>query len=63
MCLKISPSEFVSNHFNIDLLTHTKPQSSDEVFIDPRLKLAHPISLLVGTAGNTSLAKSLLTKA
>lgn len=36
------PSEFVTNHLDVDLLTHTVPQATNEVFVNPGLKLAHP---------------------
>jgi hypothetical protein len=36
------PSELVADHLDIDLLAHAEPEASDEVFIDPRLELAHP---------------------
>jgi hypothetical protein len=37
-----SPSELVANHLDINLMTHSEPQSSDEVLVNPGLKLAHP---------------------
>jgi hypothetical protein len=36
------PRELVTNHLDADGLTHAKPNGTNEVFIDPRLKLAHP---------------------
>jgi hypothetical protein len=40
------PRELVTNHLYVHLLTHLEPEISDEVFINPRLKLAHPALIL-----------------
>jgi len=36
------PSELVTDHFNIDLLTHLEPEITDEILVHPRFKLTHP---------------------
>ena len=37
------PREFIANHLHIDLLPHVVPNSAHEIFVNPGLKLAHPI--------------------
>lgn len=37
-----SPRELITNHLDIDLLTHLEPKVADKVLVNPRLKLAHP---------------------
>lgn len=39
----VLPRELVADHLDVDLLTHLEPQVADEVLINPRLKLAHPV--------------------
>ena len=36
------PRELVADHLDADLLAHLEPKISNEVLVDPRLKLAHP---------------------
>ncbi len=36
------PRKFVSNHLDIDLLTHAEPDRANEVLINPRFELTHP---------------------
>lgn len=42
MCL---PGEFVTDHLNIDCLTHVVPDAADKVFVNPGLELTHPVPL------------------
>jgi hypothetical protein len=39
---KYSPREFIANHLDVDLVAHAKPDASDKVLVNPRLKLTHP---------------------
>lgn len=43
----VLPRELVTNHLDVDLLTHLEPEVTDEVLVNPRLKLTHPISKYV----------------
>ena len=38
----VSPVELIADHLDIDLLTETVPDTSDEVLINPWLKFTHP---------------------
>lgn len=42
--VEASPRELIADHLDVDLLTHLEPQVADEVLINPRLKLTHPIT-------------------
>lgn len=39
---KVLPRELVTDHLDVDLLTHLEPKVADEVLIDPGLELTHP---------------------
>ena len=36
------PREFVTNHLDVDLLSHLEPEVAHEVLVDPGFKFAHP---------------------
>ena len=37
------PRELISNHFDINRFAHTKPDRANEILINPRFKLTHPM--------------------
>jgi hypothetical protein len=39
------PCELVTNHLDIDLFAHAKPQGADEVLVNPWLKFSHPTNV------------------
>jgi len=41
------PRELVTDHLDVDLLTHLEPEVTDEVLVNPRLKLTHPVPNLL----------------
>jgi hypothetical protein len=45
------PRELVTDHLDVDLLTHLEPEVADEVLINPWLKLTHPILVSAWSAG------------
>ena len=40
----VLPRELVTDHLDVDLLTHLEPQVADEVLINPGLELTHPVA-------------------
>jgi hypothetical protein len=45
------PSEFVTNHLDIDLFAHAEPQASNEGFVNPRFELTHPMLVRLEVEG------------
>lgn len=37
------PRELVANHLHVNLVTHAKPHTPNEVLIDPRFEFTHPM--------------------
>lgn len=60
--IAVLPRELVTDHLDVDLLTHLEPKVADEVLVDPGLELTHPegglaIGTLLGDGSGVGLTR------
>ena len=60
--MTVLPRELVTDHLDVDLLTHLEPKVADEVLINPGLELTHPegglaIGALLGNGSRVGITR------